>query len=794
MVDIAMTQVMQFHSDAVDDGELQITGLEGDESISKPYEFRLELASTKPDIDFAEVLKNPAWIGIKQGVQLAGSATRAATTLKIHGVVESFEQIGKELEMVKYRAVLKATLSRLALTNQSRIFQDIKVPDLVKKICDQHDVIIDTGKLSGSFDTREYIVQYEESDLDFIHRWMEHEGIYYYFVQSEDHEKMVLGNKPEGYGDMQSTESLSYKPRSNEGKQTEAEDTEAAADDWFKEEVVYSLAGNVKMLPKEVILNDYNWRDPQTLLECKAEVSKDGKGIVYEYNDHYQTKEQGKHLAQIRAEAISATEKIFKGKSESRGFRAGLKFTLKDHYRNDFNMEYLLTEVKHFATQSVALGSGKGHGASYHNEFTAIPKAKSYHPPCVTPWPSIKGVMHARIDGGDSGTPYGQIDDKGRYKVKLPLDRGDAQDGNASKYVRKSEVYAGPNQGMHFPLLKDAEVLITHIDGDPDRPIISGAVYNEQSTTVVNNTNVTQNVLNTPGGNSITLDDTVGAPFITISTISVKNKIKLDGTDGSELITIENPKNKFELNGDDRITIYCENEKSLIRLGKKGGGSKAGAEKVKDTDGVWIGTDKDINQLAGGDMNVEVTGEKNEKIHGASKWTISGRSAEYKYSDWFSFKAAASVATSIGATAVAQIGIEAKVAYAASASVTRGDGFAATWGKMYKFDKSSSVGLALKDRKITTVKDSTLDSKLGNVIIDSLVGQVKISATQKIVLECGASKIEIGPSGIKLTSGAGAAGSRTTLGAAMTQIKGSNINIASRGPLSAKGTPGGQYK
>lgn len=794
MVDIAMTQVMQFHSDAVDDGELQVTQLHGQESISKPYEFRLELASTKPDIDFAELIKKPAWIGIKQGVQLAGSNKRAATTLKIHGVIQSFEQVNKELELVKYRAVLVPTLSRLALAHQSRVFQKIKVPDLVKKICDDHSVQIDTSKLSGSFDEREYIVQYEESDLDFISRWMEHEGIYYYFVQSEDHEKMVLGNKPEGYGDMQSTESLSYKPKSGGGSSVEADDSEAASDDWFKEEVVFSLACNVKMLPKEVVLNDYNWRDPDTVLECTAEISKDGKGVVYGYNDHYQTKEQGKHLAQIRAEEISATEKLFPGQSDSRGFRAGLKFTLKDHYRNDFNQEYLLTEVRHFAAQSVALGSGAGSGASYHNEFTAIPKSKSYHPPCETPWPSIKGVMHGRIDGGDSSTPYGQLDDKGRYKVKLPLDRGDAQEGDASKYIRKSEAYAGPNQGMHFPLLKGSEVLITHVDGDPDRPIISGAVYNEQNTTVVNNTNVTENVLSTPGGNQIILDDTQGSQYIRINTVSQKNKIKLDGTDGSELITIENPKNKLELDGDDRITIKCDVENSLIRFGKAGGGAKAGAEKVKDTDGIWIGTDKDLNQLAGGDMNVEVTGEKNEKIHGASNWTISGRSAEYKFSDWFSFKAAASVATSIGATAVAQIGIEAKVAYAASASITRGDGFAATWGKMYKLDKSSSVELAMQDRKLVTVTKKSLESTLGNVEISAVAGQVSIKALQKIVLECGASKIELTPNGIKITSGAGAAGSRTTLGPAMTQIKGSNINIASRGPLSAKGTPGGQYK
>jgi uncharacterized protein involved in type VI secretion and phage assembly len=107
--------------------------------------------------------------------------------------------VGKELELVKYRAVLVPKLQRLALAHQSRIFQDITVPDMVKQICDDHGVEIDIDKL-GSYDKREFIVQYEESDLDFIHRWLEHEGIYYYFAQEEENEKVVLADTPEGQG------------------------------------------------------------------------------------------------------------------------------------------------------------------------------------------------------------------------------------------------------------------------------------------------------------------------------------------------------------------------------------------------------------------------------------------------------------------------------------------------------------------------------------------------------------------------------------------------------------------
>lgn len=790
MPDIAMSQVMQFHSNAVDDGELQITQLAGNEVISKPYEFHLELVSKKPDLSFADLLKEPAWIGIKQGVQLAGENRRAATTLKIHGILSSFEQVAKELEWVKYRAVLVPKLWRLGLAHQSRIFQSISIPDLVKKICQDYDIEVDDEKL-GDHEEREYIVQYEESDLDFIHRWMEHEGIFYYFEQTEDHEKLILADSPEGYGTMPGEGTFSYKPTPLSETGAEAGDSEDAAEDWFREEVITGISCNYRALPKEVVLNDYNWRDPDTLLECTAEVSSDGKGTVYHYNDHYGTKEQGKALAKIRAEEIKCREQLFEGRSDSRGFRAGLVFEMTDHYRNDFNQEYLLIEVSHAASQAVALGGGRvAAGASYSNGFVAMPKLPevSYRPETKTPWPSIKGVMHAKVDGSDNGTPYAQIDDKGRYKVKLPLDRGDAQEGDASKYVRKSEMYAGPGQGMHFPLLKDSEVLITHIDGDPDRPIISGAVYNEKNTTVVNAGNVTLNRLATPAGHEVQIDDTTGAGGIKIFTKDETNIIHLDATDGDEIINIHNPKNQITLDGDDWLSIKCENENSIIRLGNPGGGSKASG-KAKNSAGVWIGTDGDINELAGGDQNIQIGGKENKTVDGKSNWTIKGSSAEYKFNDWFSFKAAASVETSVGAKAVAQIGAEAKVAYALSASVTRGDGFEATWGKKLTINKSDSRDLIKDDKMWKCAKEASLEA-VGAILVESKLGEITLDAMNKITLKCGASKIEITPQGIKFQNGT----SRQTMNSSLWRAKSTNIDIKGTASLKAKGTPGGKYE
>lgn len=785
MPEIAISQVMQFHSDAVDDGDLMVSALAGTEAINKPYEFHLELVSEKADIDLAKLIKEPAWIGIKQGVQLAGSGKRASTTLKIHGVIESFEQVGKEMALVKYRAVLVPKLKRLALAHQSRIFQDITVPDMVKQICDDHEVEIDTGKL-GSYDKREYIVQYEESDLDFIHRWLEHEGIFYYFVQDESHEKLVLADTPEGYGALQSNEAYAYRPRTSGKGRVEGGDSEEAGDDWFKEEVVSLLSCTVNQLPKEVVLNDYNWRDPDTRLECTEQVSKDGKGTVYEYNNHYQTTDQGKKLAKVRAEEINSREKLFRGSSDVRGFRAGMVFELKEHFVKEFNQEYLLVEVSHAASQSISLDSGQASGATYENSFLAIPKSKQFRPASSTPWPSIKGVMHGIIDGGDDSTPYAQIDDKGRYKVKLPLDRGDSQAGSASRWVRKAENYAGPGQGMHFPLLKGAEVLITHVDGDPDRPIISASIFNEKNTSVVNNNNVVENRLHTPAGHEVILDDTQGAGGIKIFTTDQKNSIKMDATGGSEAISIK-----------------CNVTGAIIRMGKSQGES-SGA-KATSSDGVYISTSGELNlfstgsnvniessanfnQECGGNAVIHIAGTKQETVDGTSNWKVSGHSAAYTYGDWFTFNAAAKVATSVGATATAQVGAEAKVAYALSASCVRGDGIAATWGASLKYDKSKSFTIG-SDVWGLFIKSKIEQKALTAINLDS-AGTVMIEAGTKLTLKCGGSKIELTPAGIKLQNG----GSRQTMNSSLARLKAASIEVKATGSLNCKGTPGGQYK
>jgi type VI secretion system secreted protein VgrG len=796
-------EVMQFHSDALeDDNDLQVMNLNGVESISSPYVFRIELASTNRSIDLNEILKEAAWVSIKQGVRTPGSDERSTVVHRIHGVITSIRQTGREMEWIKYEAVLEPRLSRARLAHNSRIFQDLNVPDLVKKVLEEYGIDIE-DKLAEDHPTREFIVQYEESDLDFIHRWMEHEGIFYYFTQDEEKETMVLADTPENYSAMPGDNQFRFRPVGNTGR-SDANDSEDADDDWFREELVTALICDVNHMPKEVILNDYNWRTPSDQLECKATVDDDGVGVVYEYNNHYKDLDEGRHLAEIRADEIACRKFVFHGMSECRGFRAGMVFELKqpesddeatrNGLNDDFYQEYLITSVTHSASQTLALGSRMIGGATYSNTFEAIPKSgRTFRPKCETNWPSIKGVMHAKVDGPEDDSDYAQIDDAGRYKVKFPLDRHGDEDGTASKWVRKSETYAGPNQGMHFPLLKGSEVLVTYIDGDPDRPVISGAMYNEQTTNVTNEHNHELNIMITPAGNCLQIDDTRDAPQIHLYTTEQKNMFFMDGTINEEKIEITNNTNLIQIDareGNEFILFRSENKNTFIRLGKKSDYDEdKGKGDAEDGEGIRIGTAGDYNRSVGGDAGIQIDGDENKTVGGECDEEVKGPKFEWSYGDWFTFKAAASVDISIGASFTAKFAIDLTLSYAFSAKIERADGFEATWGKKVVYDKAKKTEIGFEGFHHVVIEDKKLESKAGMVGITG-ARNVTLESPLGIFLKCGASSIEMTPDEIKIVSPKSHLVGHTEC----KIVSATKVDVSSSGALKCKGTPGGVYE
>ncbi|MGH2627824.1 MAG: type VI secretion system Vgr family protein, partial [Anaerolineales bacterium] len=482
-------RVLSFHSGAVPEDTLLVSRMEGAEEISHPYRFEVELRSRKADFDFAEALRQPAFLGIKKGVKLKGEGGQGTQTLKIHGMLSLFRQEAKAKDWVTYRAVLVPRLWKLSLTVQSRVFLEKDIREIAGEVLKGAGFTTKDYefKTSGRHPKREFVVQYQESDLAFLSRWLEHEGIFYFFEQTDEGEKLVFGDSPSAHTPIAGDPNVPYRPAASEGTRVQG----GEAQDWYKEEVVQSLAAEQSVIPAEVVLKDYNWRKPSEDLKVSAEVIAGGVGSVFNYADHFKDKDEGKALAKVRAEEIRCRQKLFTGAGDCRAFRAGATYTLADHYRTDFNASYLLVRVRHEASQALGFPDSAASGATYRNEFTGIPADVPFRPERATEWPSIHGVMNAKVDAAGSGQ-YAEIDDQGRYKVKLPFDLSDRKDGKGSRYLRMAQPYSGAGMGMHFPLHKGTEVLLAFVDGDVDRPIIAASIPNAETGGPVSGGNQTQ--------------------------------------------------------------------------------------------------------------------------------------------------------------------------------------------------------------------------------------------------------------------------------------------------------------
>lgn len=464
----------------------EVVGFEGIEAISEPFRFEIELLSNDPDLDLDNLVGKPAVFEFFRDENLR----------KIHGVVSLLEQ-GEEAQFdyYRYKAVLVPRMWFLTLSSQNQIYQEKTVPEIVTSellngeycgdlLNDDLDI-----RLMGVYPAREYVVQYQESDLNFVDRLMEHEGIYYYFDHLDERDKIVFCDDKSKLDPVLEQNIVPYVPASGMAAYTD--------------EAIHTFSFKQAQIARDILLRDFNYRTPHlTQFQGNAETNELGYGRVCQYGDHFKTLEEGEQYANIRAQMHTCHQKTCQGTSDVIGLEAGKLFELTEHFRESLNGEYLITRIHHVGGQAMAGVSGQGQtgeSIAYQNSFDAIPYDIEFRPNLKTPKPKLYGILNATIDG-EADTDRAQIDDQGRYKIKLPFDIGGAGEGKASRWVRKAEPYGGQGTGMSFPLLKGSEVIWSCINGDPDRPIITGVVPNPHNQSVVTSTNSTDNVIKTPSG------------------------------------------------------------------------------------------------------------------------------------------------------------------------------------------------------------------------------------------------------------------------------------------------------
>ncbi len=429
------------------------------ERISTPFEIDLSLACEE-EISFEDTVGQPGNLTIQGDNE----------ERYFQGMVSKFIQTGATGRFYLYQARIVPQIWLLSLRQDCRIFQQKTVPDIVKEVLEGAGVTSDLFefRLQATYPKREYCVQYRESDLNFISRLLEEEGIFYFFEHTDSQHKMVMGDGTVNYQPISGEPEVVFNP----GGGTVSE-----------EESVFRFTLSRQIRAGKYSLRDYNFEKPSMDLTADKSDKENKELEVFDYPGEYRTQNDGKQLAQARLqEAI-----MFKDTAEGEGtvprMLPGFTFTLQGHDLDGFNQEYVLFEVVHSGQQPQVLaerGGGGGEGTCWSNSFLAVPSAVTLRPERVTPKPVVEGVQTAIVTGPSGEEIY--PDKHGRVKVQFHWDRQGKKDENSSCWIRVSQSWAGTGWGaMFIPRIKQ-EVIVDFIEGDPDRPIITGRVYHGTNT------------------------------------------------------------------------------------------------------------------------------------------------------------------------------------------------------------------------------------------------------------------------------------------------------------------------
>ncbi|QFY44738.1 type VI secretion system tip protein VgrG [Candidatus Methylospira mobilis] len=498
----------------------QVVRFEGEESISELYRFELLLASRDADINETTI------VGIAAKFSLDDGYDDKKPTV-YYGLIQQFTLLYKIDGWVLHKVVLMPKLWKLDMYHLSEVYLDKTRQEIFIS------VLLNGGLKLDDIEVRipqppeplklAYTCQYQESYLTFIARWFERLGIYWWYEEINGQEKIIFANNKLAHTDRAMR--LHYLPPG------ELDDAPILS------RRIQSLIFDTQCLPRKVLLMGYNQKRASQEVRGSAEVDEKGIGEVYLYGELLRSDDDAEKVARLRAEGIRCRGKQYHGSSNATGLRCGHFMEVSGHFRAGCNRRFLVTRVRHQGSQALSLfeklrirtpepAEQNFTDDFYVADFTAIPSDVQFRPELRHPIPRIEGTLNAFIDAEGSGK-YAELNERGEYKVQLPYDITDKITNKGSAWIRMASPYAGSDHGMHFPLHKGTEVLLSFENGNPDKPVILGAVCNSLYKNVVIDENQKHSVIQTGGGNSLEFHDNEGAQGIHLFSPVSNTKISI---------------------------------------------------------------------------------------------------------------------------------------------------------------------------------------------------------------------------------------------------------------------------
>ncbi|MCC8392451.1 type VI secretion system tip protein VgrG [Paraburkholderia sp. MMS20-SJTR3] len=484
---------------------LKFTGVD---RISQLYRYEIEFTSPMAGIPMDQVIGRPARFVIapidpnianlrRMYGENAGKYSTIPPVHTIHGIVTKFDECETSADETRYRVLVEPKLADLDRGVTSRLFQKQSVEEIVTDTLRHYGYRAGVDfvfNLRGKYQRHEYITQYHETTFAFIQRICAQEGIWFRWEQKKDYAVIVFGDDLDAYA---------RKPRVVPHRRDSGLESVGA-------DSIRTLRRRTKRVAESVRLHDYNHRqaDVSLLVEqnaAKGDTTTDA--VDYHWGEHYKTPEEGSNLALLRHQAHLAKQITFIGTGNPFWLEAGEVMQV-DPFRVDAKHGIFITSVRSHGARN----------ASYRVTFEGIPSDRVWRTSMDTiRRPTIAGILPARITSpGDYR--YAYLTEEGWYVIKLPFDLDEWSPGGTSRPVRFAKPYSGDNYGHHFPLIDSAEVALEFTAGDPNRPIIIGAMHDSLHPDLVTNLNNTRNLIRTAAQNELRMEDKEGGEHIHLTT------------------------------------------------------------------------------------------------------------------------------------------------------------------------------------------------------------------------------------------------------------------------------------
>jgi type VI secretion system secreted protein VgrG len=677
--------------------DLLFHAMHGREELSRVSEYQVDLLSLKADIDINQILGKNVTIKLV----LQDDSVR-----HFNGYVTRFSQGGMHGKYRRYYATVRPWAWFLSRTADCRIFQEMTVPDIIKKIFADHPTAKFKDQLTGSYPKWTYCVQYRETDLNFVCRLMEQEGIYFFFAHDEGQHTLVMADSYSAHEACQGDPVPFIAP----------EDVSRA-----DIERIHTWTLTQEIQPGVYVHDDYDFERPSVQLLARKAVRRQftpSDYEIYDYPGEYLQKADGEASATVRIDEFAAQFETAQATANVKTISVGSLFSMDKNPREDQNREHLVVSATYDLEFSDYEALPERGGADYACSFTAMSSKQQFRPKRLTPKPSVQGPQTAVVVGPSGEEIY--TDKYGRVKVLFHWDRGGEanKDENSSCWVRVSQPWAGKAWGgIAIPRIGQ-EVIVDFLEGDPDQPIITGRVYNaEQMPPYALPANMTQTGIKSRSSKGGSPDNF--------------NEIRFEDKKGEEQVFIHAEKNQdIEVENDethwvghDRKKTIDNDETTHVKHDR--------TETVDNNETITIGSNRSENvgkdeTITIGKNRTEGVGD-NESINIGKDQTITIGGNKMLTID-------KKESISVGDSRTDEVAKNEDVSIGKSRKIEIGENDSLQVGKKLIVDAGDEITIRTGSASITMKKDGTITIKGKDITLNGS-GKINVKASSDVVVK-----------------------------------------------------------